>query len=461
MRKSVYVAFALVLGSLLLWACNEKNDEGTPVPDHTAILSIRIGNTGAEASSVSTTSRAPITRAGLEDDIQTVDILSFKSDPLDPTNMMKGTFFYRARGTYQVQGSVGYVRVQLVGSAEPQTLVVLVNARKQVDALAATYGEQRVQVMKRLKLRADAGTGKVEMNTADGMPMWGELPAQTVNESYAQTAATAPSVSLERMVAKVTIKIGDEKLGECHYYYGYKAGQIAPDNTANTPTLDAADAFGNPADLSSSYVTLATGASIQNEMSFYLFESDNRAKAAANTMANSFITIKVTHNNYANGVWFRIDIKDFSDTFLDILRNRHYTVDLTNGHHIVAPGHGTEEEAIRGAVTFKCKIVPWYDVNEEVKVDELKRISTDKEGVTLKGIAAVTTGETLTVTTENTGDWQIDPTSIPAWVTVSPTSSTTDGPTTVTIKATQRLRRHSGELRLTCSNTITKLIKIK
>ena len=130
MRKSVYVAFALVLGSLLLWACNEKNDEGTPVPDHTAILSIRIGNTGAEASSVSTTSRAPITRAGLEDDIQTVDILSFKSDPLDPTNMMKGTFFYRARGTYQVQGSVGYVRVQLVGSAEPQTLVVLVNARK-------------------------------------------------------------------------------------------------------------------------------------------------------------------------------------------------------------------------------------------------------------------------------------------------------------------------------------------
>ena len=105
-------------------------------------------------TSQSSETRAPLTRAIDENGINTVDVLSFKVDPADPTNIKKGTFFYRAQGTYDIGTQT--VRVQLMGAPEHQTLVVLANVREQVNTLAAAFGEQKEGVMNRLAF--DVGT---------------------------------------------------------------------------------------------------------------------------------------------------------------------------------------------------------------------------------------------------------------------------------------------------------------
>lgn len=410
-------------------ACTDETDTTSLSPNHTAILNLKMRSavlpdadtqaTSATTVSAGTTgtpmSHTPMTRAGLEDDIKTVDVLVFKPDASAPTDMTKGTFFYRTRGRYETAGGQSYVRVELVASAEKQTLVVLVNARKQVDALAAAYGEQRQAVMSRLKLRADGTTGRIDINPADGMPMWGELTAQTVNESYARTQSAAPTVTLERMVAKVTFNVGVEHTQACHFYHGYAAGFIAPSNTAGVPTIAAADLSTLP------YVDYSSVFPFMGDTSFYLFESDNRVKAAANQLTNSFFTIYIT-NQQAAKYWYRVDVMNYNtEKFLDILRNRHYMIELADGGTISTPGFATEEEAIQGRIRLKCRIVPWEEVRENFSMESPKRLSVDKREVLIP-LSEMATGSKLTITAANNPEgWTIS--DITPGVTVSKQTS--------------------------------------
>ncbi|MGR4837850.1 hypothetical protein ABLT25_05570 [Bacteroides sp. 260] len=170
---------------LCLCSCRGDDDDAPPpVPDHTAILHLRLGgdvagqplslDAGVPEEVSAITTRAPMTRAVNETEIQTVDVLSFKADASDPTNIKKGTFFYRAQGVYtETSPGQGKVEVRLTGSPERQTLVVLANARRQVDALGAAYGEQKEDVMSRLTF--DAGTD-ASPDFANGIPMWANFP---------------------------------------------------------------------------------------------------------------------------------------------------------------------------------------------------------------------------------------------------------------------------------------------
>lgn len=424
-------------------ACTDETDTTSLSPNHTAILNLKMRSavlpdadtqaTSATTVSAGTTgtpmSHAPMTRAGLEDDIKTVDVLVFKPDASAPTDMTKGTFFYRTRGRYETAGGQSYVRVELVASAEKQTLVVLVNARKQVDALAAAYGEQRQAVMSRLKLRADGTTGRIDINPADGMPMWGELTAQTVNESYARTQSAAPTVTLERMVAKVTFNVGVEQTHACHFYHGYAAGFIAPSNTAGVPTIAAADLSTLP------YVDYSSVFPFMGGTSFYLFESDNRVKAAANQLTNSFFTIYIT-NQQAAKYWYRVDVMNYNtEKFQDILRNRHYMIELADGGTISTPGFATEEEAIQGRIRLKCRIVPWEEVRENFSMESPKRLSVDKREVLIP-LSEMATGSKLTITAANNPEgWTIS--DITPGVTVSKQTSHSYEET-ITIHSTSR-----------------------
>ncbi|MEY8686079.1 hypothetical protein AB9N12_08025 [Bacteroides sp. AN502(2024)] len=466
------MARILFVAGVLLSACADSEQTSSPVPDHTATLQLVFKQQGPATESSPTqlkgtdsfstdtpltvyadapltmdvggVTRTPMTRAGLEDDIKTVDVLSFKVDPSDPTNMTAGTFFYRVRGRYETSGGQGYVRVQLVSSAEKQTLVVLVNARKQVEGLGAFYGEMRELVMRRLTLSSDATTSQININPADGMPMWGELTAQSVDGNYAQTQSTAPVVTLERMVAKVTFKVGVEHIYALHYYHGYDAGRIVPNNTAGMPTVDPWNITTRP------YVDYSPATSSFGDASFFLFESDNRTKASDNKLSNSFFTIKAS-NFQAGSFWYRVDLMNYNTgEYYDILRNRHYVIEMTNGGTINTPGAATEEEAIRGSYRFKCRIVPWNEVREEVVVPGNKRLTVDKRSIRLSGASAATTGKTLTVTTENTGGWTI--TDIPSWLTVSPTSSTTDGTGVITVKSRGTDAINNGTFKLKAGN---------
>ena len=153
---------------------NALQNHGTPVAELWTDADEADALPAEEELSAGTT-RAPMTRAVDDTEIRTVDVLSFKADPAEPTNIKKGTFFYRSKGVYtQTTPGQGKVEVKLIGSTEAQTLVVLANVRAQVNALNAAFGEEKEDVMSRLLLPAKADHTP---DLTNGMPMWGELPA--------------------------------------------------------------------------------------------------------------------------------------------------------------------------------------------------------------------------------------------------------------------------------------------
>ena len=461
------MARILLATGVLLSACADSEQAPSPVAEHTATLQLVFKQQGSAYGSSSTqlkgtgsfatdapltmdaampASRGPMTRAVNETDIQTVDVLSFKVNPLDPTNIKEGTFFYRSIGTYtQTSPGQGKVEVKLVDSPEAQTLVVLANVRTQVDALDATYGEQKEAVMARLLLPATAdGTP----DFAKGMPMWGELLNEVVGEGFSPSGAPK-EVTMIRSVVKFTYREKPVYLyspsGASLWYnslsfeaYNFRSkGRVAPDNfrpslSVATPTIPAGatQAQGTHHTLSPSIVSM-TG--FGGEVSFYMFESDN---SRANTGSALDATCLVVHflGGPASG-WHRLDFRDYAQPagtgFMDLLRGRHYVIEPEEWDG--TQGALTAEEAFKGVSKIKCRIVPWNEVQEEVKVPGNKRLSVDTRSIRMSGASAISTGKTLTVTTENTGGWTI--TDVPSWLTVSPTSSITDNTSSVTVKS--------------------------
>ncbi|WP_420187234.1 hypothetical protein M1B74_13540 [Bacteroides pyogenes] len=481
------MARILFVAGVLLSACTDSEQAPPPVPEHTATLRLVFKQQGSATESSSTqlkgadsfatdapltmdagTTRAPMTRAVNETDIQTVDVLSFKADASEPNDIKKGTFFYRSKGVYtQLAPGQGRVQVKLIGSPDAQTLVVLANARTQVDALGATYGEQKETVMNRLTFDVAA---EASPDFTNGIPMWGELPNEVVGEGFSPSGAPK-EVTMIRSVAKFTLvnpPQSDPK-GFFFYYdqlrlYNYRSkGRIAPDNyngtdnKVSTPTVPAGARLPRGAfvqlnsEVSPGRIDIYEG----KQKSFYLCEVDNNVRPSGGNALDDLCLI-VYVKSYGISFptkpqehgYYRLDFKDYgTEARMDILRNHDYKIQVESVEGLPAD---TPEEAFNGNHTLKCRIVPWNDVQEEVKVPGNKRLTVDKRSIHLKGASAVTTGETLTVTTENTGGWTI--TNVPSWLTVSPTTSATDGTKSITVKSTGTDILNTGSFKLKAGN---------
>ncbi|MGI6884820.1 BACON domain-containing protein, partial [Bacteroides sp. KG156] len=390
-----------------------------------------------------------------ETEIQTVDVLSFKADASDPTNIKKGTFFYRAQGVYtETSPGQGKVEVRLTGSPERQTLVVLANARRQVDALGAAYGEQKEDVMSRLTF--DAGTD-ASPDFANGIPMWGELPNETVGEGFSPSGSPK-EVTMIRSVAKFTLVNPAEHDPEgkdfFFYYdllrlYNYRSkGRIAPDNynaagkKVDTPTVpaDARQPRETFASLDSEVTSGRIGIYEGRQKSFYLCEVDNAVRpSGGNALDDLCLIVYVKsysppHSGVVTSGYYRLDFRSYpGDTRMDILRNHDYQIKVESVEGLPAQ---TADEAYKGNHTLKCRIVPWNQVQEEVKVSGNKRLSVDRrvfdfDGDIQLGVASLP----VKITTENT-QWSIS--GQPSWITLSQTSGTAGVTATVTVSANSK-----------------------
>ncbi len=443
MRGVISLLSAISFFTVGMSSC-QADENMQPSPDREATIYLNF--------KTSAITRTPMTRTVNEDDIQTVDLLAFKTGDT-PDDIRQGTFFYRARGEYNPANRS--VKVRLISDPHAQTLVLVANARDKVNRLAPALGEAKEEVMKRLLVSA---TPDGQPDLSNGyMPMWGELPNQTIDANYGNgTSSTAPktTVTMIRPVAKVTLKCSNV-LGKAFFgkfdalrLYNYRSkGRISPDNctapntpgmTVHTPTVpdNATMAQGTYKELHrlGDPEIFAGG-----EKSFYLFEADNRIKADESRMKATCLIVHVKFNDntpegqalensiHPHHGYYRIDFRDHAtNRFFDLLRNHHYVIEIQS---VDNPPAATPEEAFKGQYTLKCKIVPWNEVQEEVRVPVNKRLTVDKRSIQLS--RALT--KTLTVTTENTGGWTI--TDIPSWLTVSPTTSPTDGTQNITIKS--------------------------
>ena len=449
MRKSVYAVFVWVVGSLLLSACN-RSDDGTPVPNRATVIHLSYK---VPASSVADT-RTPMTRAVDETAIHTVDVLSFRVDPADPTNIKKGKFFYRSRGVYtQTTPGEGKVQVTLLGSQVAQTLVVIANARRQVDMLGAALDEEKEVVMSRLTF--DVAT-EASPDLTGGIPMWGELPNKVVGDNFSP-AASPETVTMIRSVAKFTLvnpALGDPNGKDYFYYYdqlrlyNYRSkGRIAPDNynvtdkKVNAPTVPAGARQPRATFTSLVIDPLNNFIYHSQKKSFYLCEVDNTVRPAGGNALDDLcliVHVKVHHPYNHPGVtkdgYYRIDFKDYATgNPIDILRNHDYRIVVDEVQGMPAD---TPEDAFNGNYTLKCKILPWNDVQEDVVVDELKRLKVDRrefvfDGDIQLGVASLP----VKIATENT-QWTI--VGNPSWITLSQTSGAAGVPATVTISANSK-----------------------
>ncbi|SUV34867.1 hypothetical protein [Bacteroides pyogenes] len=499
-RRHVSVALWVAMATVLTTACSDDSKQPAPQADgHTAVIYLNFKTAAAkpysgmqasqkpgmsvtelwmdadtadsaptEEKTTAGTTRAPMTRAVDETGIQTVDVLSFKTDPADPTDIKKGTFFYRSRGVYtQITPGQGRVEVKLMGSPEAQTLVVLANARTQVDALGAVYGEQKEAVMSRLTFDVAM---EVSPDLTNGIPMWGELPNEVVGEGFSPSGAPK-EVTMIRSVAKFTLvnpPQSDPK-GFFFYYdqlrlYNYrKKGRIAPDNynrtdsKVNAPTVPAGarPPRGTFVQLNSEVSPGRIGIYEGKQKSFYLCEVDNNVHPSGGNALDDLCLIVYVKSHGTGFIppkpqrhgYYRLDFKDYgTGVRMDILRNHEYKIQVESVEGLPAD---TPEEAFKGNHTLKCRIVPWNEVQEEVKVPGNKRLTVDQRSITLTD-QNIAIGKALTITTENTGGWQIDPLTVPAWATITgDLNSTTDGTSTITIKTKEANKFQSAKLKLT------------
>lgn len=456
------VTVAIVTFGIIFSSCTDHEQESAPVPDRTAVIYLNF-KTGASTHTSETHNlespgtRVPLTRAVDENGINTVDVLSFKVDPADPTNMKKGIFFYRSQGVYDA--ATQSVRVRLLSDAAAQTLVVLANVRQQVDALSAAYGEQKETVMGRLLLPA---TSDKMPDLTSGMPMWGELPVQAVNETYAQSSMTAPTVTMIRSLVKVSIENKVPATIPPHWsggiyvsfaimdppiIYNYRAnGRISPDNfNATAQTVFA------PTVPTVSGTVLPRGTHINNppwqdwgqlfsgsRTHIYLFEMDNSsAISSGSALDGCCLVVRGLSNDphYSASGYYRIDLKDYdTNMYFDLKRNYEYQIQILEIPS--NPGASSPDEAFKGNYNLKCKIIPWNEVQEEVIVEGNKRLKVDKREFVFPGdIQLGTASLPVNITTENT-NWQIS--GQPSWISLSQVSGTAGIPATVTISANSK-----------------------
>ncbi len=434
MKKICLIGYLLLL---TLVSC--QNDElASSVPNYTATFTLNFGN--------AIETRGPLTRAVDDNAITNVDVISFKVDPSAPTDITKGTYFYRVRGVYNP--TTQKVQVQLIGDVTSQTLVLVANLRQQFNMLNASYGEQKETVMNRLLLPA---TTNGQPDFTNGMPMWGELVNQPINSSYVSTESSPKEVKMIRSVSKFTLQCPNaspyhffSKIDGVYLYNYRNKGRVSPDNytpattTVTTPTVPT----GATVTQGTHFTLLAPGTSDileGTERSFYLFEADNKTKYATDPMDATCLVVHIhfasndqgkllTDQGWPNSGYYRIDFKDYTtDAVLDLLRNHHYTIRVESIDGLPA---ATADKAYEGNHTIKCKIVPWNDVQENVSVTFNSRLKVDKSNV----ILMKTGSQNLTITTENTSGWKID--SYPNWLTITGgTQITTDTQTTLTLHA--------------------------
>ncbi|WP_281643644.1 hypothetical protein [Bacteroides zoogleoformans] len=453
-------------------ACRNETDVPAILEDTSATLYLTFA--------APTDTHSPHTRANSETDIAEVDVLSFKPDAAAPTDMRKGTFYYRAKGVYTrlsvdpaTGAAQGKVVVKLKADEDAnQTLVLLANARAQVDEAMTSveYGDPKEQVLERLLVPVKAATGEMDF---DRFPMWGELPDQSIRRGYAPPASP---VLLLRSTVKFTLAL--PATSPLHFFrsadelrlYNYRIkGRMAPDNydpsgmRVLTPTVPAgAGAAPTPPSIRP-YNTLLrsdwTGDKGKlgegSERSFYTLEADNRTAVAASGLDATCLLVQVTFATVHEGAelatrfgrqtgWYRIDFRNYdTGEFIDLLRNHHYRIRVKS---VKTPPASTPEEAFEGRHTLECDLVAYNEVEENVAVSPDYKLEVERRWAELPG----TNGDTLTVQTENTKGWKI--TEKPDWLIASPERVTNDAITSLVLRARDNAYR-TGTFRLKAGRT--------
>lgn len=302
-----------------------------------------------------------------ENEVRSIDILAFKVNGNDET------FAYRAQAD---QGSIvddgvnnkkKFVVTLFKDGSQTYRFVALANAKDELDNTFAggiTVGTSKDAIMQQLQL---TGINKWNVNNGTAgylpIPMWGETP----NSIIIQDNTTITDLKLLRMVAKMNVKI-DPSISENSFalssvslYNYYSSGRIVPDaenllsgssSTVEKPTVIGTTTKG-PIDYEGS--SIVTNNSIINNI--YTFESVvPKTASEVNLSKVTTLVLGGKYNGSTEVSYYRVDIAN-GKTYLDILRNHLYTINITK---VKSAGYGTKEDAFNSRpINIEAEVVVW------------------------------------------------------------------------------------------------------
>lgn len=292
-------------------------------------------------------------------------------------------------------------------------------------------GDAKATVLNKLLV---ASNTKWETNSAAAnyipIPMWGEVSAINVVSGM----PTPTNLSMVRMLAKVDVALTTAAVQakftlESVRLYNYNdKGQIVPVVANLNATLDGVTAPSvpttavKPANPVNSPL-LYNGAAITKDVAtrgiscldeIYTFESLKGTNASH--LNNTCLVIGGKYNGETNETFYRVDFAHTTGagaatvtTYLDILRNHNYKVNITN---VSGSGLPTAEDAFKSRpVNIQATILDWDDGGMSDVVSDGKHILRVSQGeftFTSEARNATSTDNTLTVMTDNPTGWKVE-----------------------------------------------------
>lgn len=431
-------ALALILLSGLLCCCTDKRESyGTQGGKEKLVsFSVRVPGSGT-----------PKTYALTEDDeneVKNIVILLFDSD---------GKYTYQPiyNNKITIDGSDSHIKTFTAKIPEgTYDLMILANANiivgNALSGVGINKGDLKEDVIKKLLLSNRQWNSKPGSAGYVPIPMWGETGTINVNSSLSTT-----SVSLVRMVAKIDVSLigattqAKFKLKSVRLYNYNDKGQIAPDNAnwdgtgkiVTAPSLPStaskpANPGSNPLVYDGTSIT-TTDLSCLGEI--YTFEAE--AGTSSTLQNNTCLVVGGLFGTDTQESYYRIDFANIvsgATTYLALLRNHHYKVNITE---VGARGLGNHEDAFNSApANIKASIVEWSDGKfSEFAVNDqyLLGVSQGEFNFSREERTASSSDNILSIMTDYRQGWKIDKITDDAgdavsWLRCSTTSGTGNPP---------------------------------
>ncbi|WP_090626329.1 hypothetical protein [Parapedobacter indicus] len=269
--------------------------------------------------------------------IEEVDVLVFKKD-IDG----KERFSYRATGIVVPLPPPNNDKAELTASlrrdedtGNEYRLVILVNARQQLDTYGINLGETKESLQKHLIYEhSDKWQAKIEGGPFTPLPMWGETDLISgMNVPMIHTE----EIDLLRSIVRVDV-VADQLIGiftltEVHVYNSKSSGLIMPDKNKfenNEPSLPVS--LGLPNNSTLKYEV--SGNKLEREI--YLFEA-TAGTANPDPTATALVIGGYYNADVSTPCFYRIDFKDAANNLIPLLRNHHYVINITGADNSGSP----------------------------------------------------------------------------------------------------------------------------
>ncbi|GHT25169.1 hypothetical protein AGMMS4957_19480 [Bacteroidia bacterium] len=331
------------------------------------------------------------------------------------------------------------------------SLVILANAKDIVGAANLYSGFPKSDLADLLinynpyEIPAEQGAS-IGLTQGSTIPMWGEKEVDfdklkpTIVGSNQYPIPTL-ELKLYRMLARVNVKmVGTPlqsvyKLKDIYVYNTYDRGSVVPRTDAwetpvsgdqraikatipndaikrGTSSSDIGNGIGANARALHYSGSAITTTDKSSDGAIFLFESDNSKFAGPDDFLNQTCLVLGIVNSAADDAksYYRVDFKDYSaDKYLDILRNREYTVTVTN---ITGFGAPTPDEAFSTKLgNIDATVLPWDETAlNNVFTDGPYRLSLSELEYNFDSSAYGLTDleNKLTIFTTYPDGWQVD-----------------------------------------------------